>query len=197
MGMYSRLQLRKTGEEIAVASLHLRSGDDDEAKADRRVQAQNVIDALPSDIPIIIGADLNSPPEDNVVPRITSLGVESAYNELPSGGLAWTTWKDRVAGEQPDKIGIEFKHVIDHIFSSKHFRVLRLLDIPDDAEILETASGKRTLLPHERYPSGHMSIMAELELKGTKIPECSGYCSSARGYSTFFGTILAVAVMLM
>merc|ERR1711900_105409 len=102
--MYSRLQLRETGEEIAVASLHLRSGDDDTAKADRMVQAQNVIDALPSDIPIIIGADLNSPPEDDVVPRITSLGVESAYNELPGGRPAWTTWKSRVAGGQPDKI---------------------------------------------------------------------------------------------
>jgi endonuclease/exonuclease/phosphatase family metal-dependent hydrolase len=163
--MYSRLQLKTTGEEIAVACIHLRSGTKPSEAADRLGQAESVIDALPRDIPIIIGGDLNSSDAAVVSLIVESrLGVESAYGEQSED--AWTTWKDRVTGGQPEKIGVVFKHVIDYIFaSSDHFRVLKLLDNPDEKEILTTASGKHTLLPHERYPSDHVSIMAELELR--------------------------------
>ena len=137
---------------------------------------------------VLLCGDFNTDPYDHPPPRSVRarcvpavlrhpLGLRSAY-PLPEDahGRArwWTTWKKRGEHEvrgtrstvpsraplapRPCTPPLQVKHTIDYIFHDAGLRATRILAPPQEAE-LEPAR-----LPGLRYPSDHLSLLAELEI---------------------------------
>lgn len=134
---------------------------------------------------VLLCGDLNTDPHDvaakmraKCVPTVLAhpLGLRSAYplpeSEAPpplttrphpkharmhearthhhQASTWWTTWKKRGA--------YEIKHAIDYIFHDAGLRAVRVLAPPNERE-LEPAR-----LPGIRYPSDHLSILAQMQI---------------------------------
>lgn len=177
-GLYRAVKWKATGQEFGLMVCHMKSGEEAKSAKKRLQQLEGILKNIPKDRPIIWGLDMNSPPEGKTYHMVMTnkdLNLHSAYSNTTypgatqkfsheAGGLEvlepeYTTWKKRKAGNQPDKIGIEFKRTIDYIFFNKdNFEVVGLLGFPSD-DLLDPEN----LLPDYKYPSDHYAIMAEFQ----------------------------------
>ena len=158
---------------VFVAVTHLKASKDAQGERDRAEQIVQLFDrvaALRGDLPCIAVMDMNAAPESSAsapypaaaYPAALSHGalrVESAYARVLGGEPAWTTWKRRIGAF---KAG-EAKHTIDYIFTSPDIAVARVLNVPDEASIIETR------LPGWEYPSDHVALRADLVLVSSEL----------------------------
>ena len=152
-------------EPLVVAGTHLSAARGDDAEAERSGQMTHLLDLIGERVAswgcrgVLLCGDLNTDPFDRpwaaarCVPVMLShaLGLRSSYVLPPNEheGL-WTSWKKR--GEN------EIKCCIDYIVHNDALRTTRVLAPPDASE-LEPAR-----LPGRRYPSDHISLLAELTI---------------------------------
>ena len=153
---------------VFVVVTHLKASKDAKGELDRAQQIVQLFDrvaALRGDLPCIAVMDMNAAPETSAsapypaaaYPAALSHGalrVGSAYARALGSEPAWTTWKRRVGAF---KAG-EAKHTIDYIFTTADIAVTRVLNVPDDASVVETR------LPGWEYPSDHVALRADLVL---------------------------------
>jgi nocturnin len=76
-------------------------------------------------------------------------------DDTEEGSPLYTTCKSRE--------GKESKHVIDYLFYTRHTLQVSSRLGPLDPEEIE-AEGKPLALPNLRYPSDHISLVAEMEI---------------------------------
>ena len=152
---------------ILVAGTHLSAARGDDAEAERSGQMTHLLDLTAERAAswgcrgVLLCGDLNTDPFDRpwaaarCVPAMLShnLGLRSSY-ALPPNERAldrqWTSWKRR--GDD------EIKCCIDYIVHDAALRTTRVLAPPDASE-LEPAR-----LPGRKYPSDHISLLAELTI---------------------------------
>jgi endonuclease/exonuclease/phosphatase family metal-dependent hydrolase len=149
---------------LMVAGTHLSAAFSDDAEVERSGQMTHLLNLVSERAAswgcrgVLLCGDLNTDPFDRpargparCVPAMLShaLGLRSSYALPPNEheGL-WTSWKKR--GED------EIKCCIDYIVHNSALCTTRVLTPPDASE-LEPAR-----LPGRRYPSDHISLLAEL-----------------------------------
>jgi nocturnin len=146
---------------IIVATTHLKSKATTENETLRTQQItelclkiEYIRDNFNEPSSTILLGDLNTDPCDTTintrcVPVITQYNYLSVYPLLPLSEGDYTTWK--VRGDK------ESKHVIDYIFTD-NLKCIATLGKPDESEI------EPTRLPGFRYPSDHLSLVAQFIL---------------------------------
>ncbi|KAK9500837.1 hypothetical protein O3M35_002024 [Rhynocoris fuscipes] len=144
-----------TGNELCVATTHLKARNGALLAALRNEQGKDLLDFVTThcgDRPVIVCGDFNAEPIEPVYSTVTShpaLRLASAYANYQAGEPPYTTWKVRDEGE--------ICHTIDYIFySANNFRVSSLLDFPSGDEIGECR------VPSYSYPSDHFSLVCDL-----------------------------------
>lgn len=151
---------RATGAQLTVATTHLKARQGALLSTLRNEQGKDLLNWLVEettgggDRPLLLSGDFNADPSEPVFGSMTShpdLPLESAYRLQE---LEYTTWKIRETGEQ--------KHVLDYIFHSEHLRPTAVLDMPAEEEVGENR------FPSLAFPSDHLSLVADFQLKTTK-----------------------------
>ena len=157
------LRHRECDSTLLVATTHMKAKLSQPNEDLRAKQITQLLDALEESAAdkadaLMLCGDFNTDPYDEpgkqvakCVPAVLGhrLGLRSAY-PLPRSEHDgwWTTWKKRGASE--------VKHTIDYIFHSSGLQPTSVL-APPAVDDLEEAR-----LPGIRYPSDHLSIMAEI-----------------------------------
>ena len=154
------LRSRQSGQELVVATTHLKAKFGELRASFRHEQSKDILkwlDVIRGGRPIILAGDLNGLPSesfysnltsDRDVPLVPSYKVEKDCCE-DGAVLDYTTWKIRDTGEQ--------KHVLDYILHTPgQLETLRTLNVPDGADLSETR------LPSMRFSSDHMSLVADI-----------------------------------
>jgi hypothetical protein len=151
-----------TNKLVIVATTHLKSKESEENEALRTLQITELCEKIdyirdnfnePSST-ILLG-DLNTDPCDTskitatCIPVITNNDYHSAYPLLPLSEGDYTTWKVRGPKES--------KHVIDYIFTD-NLTCTATLGKPNCNDV------EPTRLPGFRYPSDHLSLVAQFIL---------------------------------
>jgi len=159
------LRVRETGQEICVATTHLKARTGALLSTLRNEQGKDLLDFVKTHCggrPIIICGDFNAEPTEPVyltLLRCEALRLASAY-AASTGDSAdaapseppYTTWKIREEGE--------VCHTIDYVFFSQDtFTVEAVLDFPTGEEIGE---GR---VPSFGYPSDHFSLVCDFRFK--------------------------------
>lgn len=162
------------GRNVVVCAAHLRAGE--HAGEVRLHQAAEIVSALADFArgdPQIVLADVNSaapaPGYGQVTAATTvfeyfrACGYRCAYHEVSESASAhgsrvqgtsfpaFTTWAGWATGD--------FRSVCDHIFISGGLRAVSVLDAPCERMLAETFHER---LPNEKYPSDHISLVADL-----------------------------------
>jgi len=142
--------------------------------------------------PVILGSDMNAEATATkydalAYPYIVKNGMISAYESVLGKEPKYTSWKFRLDEYNDlfseDKV-TEWKYTIDFIFHTDKLKTLAVLDVPEEKEI-DNAYGeskkesedsvefarRRCLLPNERCPSDHLSILAEILLPEQMVVE--------------------------
>ncbi|XP_069701047.1 nocturnin isoform X3 [Periplaneta americana] len=170
------LRVRETGQEICVATTHLKARNGALLSTLRNEQGKDLLDFVMSHCggrPVIICGDFNAEPTEPVYLTILSnrvLRLASAYAASGSASShcdvtesamrepPYTTWKIREEGE--------VCHTIDYVFYSQDtFTVEAVLDFPSGEEIGE---GR---VPSFNYPSDHFSLVCDFRFKNTSAME--------------------------
>ena len=165
------LRVRATGQEICVATTHLKARNGALLSTLRNEQGKDLLDFVSTHCggrPVIICGDFNAEPTEPVYLTLLSnrtLNLASAYAatskeedtpcEVPESILReppYTTWKIREEGE--------VCHTIDYVFYSEDkFKVDAVLDFPSGEDIGE---GR---VPSFNYPSDHFSLVCDFRFK--------------------------------
>jgi len=158
------LRVRETGQEICVATTHLKARTGALLSTLRNEQGKDLLDFVKTHYggrPIIICGDFNAEPTEPVyltLLRCEALRLASAYASAGDSADAspseppYTTWKIREEGE--------VCHTIDYVFFSQDtFTVEAVLDFPTGEEIGE---GR---VPSFSYPSDHFSLVCDFCFK--------------------------------
>ena len=158
------LKHRDTGEEICVATTHLKAKLGNLQASFRNEQGKDILcwlDAIRGDRPVIVGGDFNGEPSEpfySTLTENTTTPLESAYkmkgdqkNERDDDDcLEYTTWKIRETGEQ--------KHILDYIFHSPQLQTVSTLDMPTEQQVGEDR------LPSLQFASDHLSLVANIKI---------------------------------
>ena len=165
------LRVRATGQEICVATTHLKARNGALLSTLRNEQGKDLLDFVSTHCggrPVIICGDFNAEPIEPVYLTLLSnrtLNLASAYAatnkednspcEIPDSihrEPPYTTWKIREEGE--------VCHTIDYVFYSEDkFTVEAVLDFPSGDDIGE---GR---VPSFSYPSDHFSLVCDFRFK--------------------------------
>ncbi|RZF37610.1 hypothetical protein LSTR_LSTR014132 [Laodelphax striatellus] len=164
VGVLAILKELESGQELCVATTHLKARSGALLSTLRNEQGKDLLDFVQANAeqrPVILCGDFNAEPIEPIYSTVLGhdlLRLGSAYR-YPSGQEpAYTTWKIREEGE--------VRQSIDYIFySEEHFQVDALLQFPDGEEIGE---GR---VPSFRYPSDHFSLVCDLTLVRTNENE--------------------------
>jgi len=153
------LRHKVTGQEICVATTHLKARQGALLSTLRNEQGKDILDFLEqhlsNDSPVILCGDFNAEPIEPVYKTITSdvrFELDSAYRQPEGHEPEYTTWKIRGDGESC--------HTIDYMFfSRRHLSVDQLLSFPSGQEI-----GPERV-PSLQYPSDHFSLVADFRFQ--------------------------------
>lgn len=159
------LRVRETGQEICVATTHLKARTGALLSTLRNEQGKDLLDFVKTHCggrPVIICGDFNAEPKEPVyltLLRCETLRLASAYASAGDSAAdtspsepPYTTWKIREEGE--------VCHTIDYVFFSQDtFTVEAVLDFPTGEEIGE---GR---VPSFGYPSDHFSLVCDFRFK--------------------------------
>lgn len=165
------LRVRETGQEVCVATTHLKARNGALLSTLRNEQGKDLLDFVTSyseGRPVILGGDFNAEPTEPIY--LTLLGnrtlhLASAYTSIANNEESktniqnsaeleppYTTWKIRDEGE--------VCHTIDYVFYTHNdFTVEALLEFPTGEEI-----GKGRV-PSFVYPSDHFSLVCDFRFK--------------------------------
>jgi mRNA deadenylase 3'-5' endonuclease subunit Ccr4 len=170
---------KSDGEQVLVATTHLKAKIDPEHEARRVLQATQLMEVIRqnqvghSNRAVVLAADFNTDAyaaeskgttiPAQCVPAVAAcqiLALESAYplqtSEEDQDGT-YTTWKKRGA--------YEAKHTIDYIWhSGSGLECVATLDAVSAADMDEAR------LPGFRYPSDHLAIAAEFRFPAKLVP---------------------------
>ena len=140
--------------QLCVASTHLKARTGQLMSRMRNQQGEDIIEWL-TDIrgkcPVIVCGDFNAVPCEPVIDTILgckSLPMVSAYGDHEEQDF--TTWKIRETGEE--------KKVLDYIFHSPDLETTSVLEMPLEQDIGEDR------LPSLKFPSDHLSLLAEIKI---------------------------------
>ncbi|XP_050301160.1 nocturnin isoform X2 [Anthonomus grandis grandis] len=161
------LKLKETGEEICVATTHLKAKHSALLATLRNEQGKDLLEFLKQSCegrPLILCGDFNAEPVEPVYNTVlqSKLNFASAYAEcnrdkndrIPSADREppYTTWKVREEGE--------VCHTIDYVFYTKSkFEVEAVLEFPSGEEI---GNGR---VPSMSYPSDHFSLVCDFKIR--------------------------------
>ena len=171
--MAAILRSKQSGQEVLVATTHLKAKFGDLRASFRMEQSQDILkwlEAIRGGRPIILTGDFNGTPSEKFysnltknrdVPLVSSYKVDDSelrsddiigcYNNDDIPVMDYTTWKIRESGEQ--------KHILDYIMHTPgQMETLRTLEVPDAEDVGETR------LPSPRFASDHMSLVADISL---------------------------------
>lgn len=165
------LKLKQTGEEICVATTHLKARHSALLATLRNEQGKDLLQFIKhhcGDRPIILGGDFNAEPTEPIYNTVLNSGpnLASAYAEsnintrIPSGDREppYTTWKIREEGE--------VCHTIDYVFFTKNKLELEsVLEFPSEKDIGEDR------VPSLSYPSDHFSLVCDFTIRTNNTTE--------------------------
>jgi len=141
----------KTGQEVCVATTHLKARTGDILTSMRNEQGKDILGWLQEirrERPVILTGDFNADPAEPVYNTITGdnhLPLVSAYEEQE-----FTTWKIRETGEE--------KKVLDYIFHSPQLESVATLNMPSEEQVGVDR------LPSLAFPSDHLSLVSDIAL---------------------------------
>ncbi|KAF5278843.1 hypothetical protein FQR65_LT03531 [Abscondita terminalis] len=159
------LKIRETGQEICVATTHLKARQGALLSTLRNEQGKDLLQFVAnhySDRPTILCGDFNAEPTEPVYETILNgecMNFASAYASCHGcDGLRsadreppYTTWKIRDEGE--------ICHTIDYVFYNRNaMDVEAVLDFPSGDEIGQDR------VPSYLYPSDHFSLVCDFRL---------------------------------
>ena len=165
----------KTGKKVLVVDTHLHWNPQfEDVKLVQTVHLMNMIEAFLGDqsgkTPILIGCDFNQMPYNGACEFIHNgkiSGQHRDFGNLDYGtplakylhhGLDLKSAYSNIGEERPTNWTPNFKAVIDYIwYSKKLLEPLALVAVPD----LSGIKG----LPNRSYPSDHVCLVAEFQLK--------------------------------
>lgn len=162
------LKIKETGQEVCIATTHLKARNGMVLSSLRNEQGKDLIKFLSGhcgDRPIIVCGDFNAEPIEPIYTTLlnSKLGLSSAYAECSPIKASvsalreppYTTWKIRDEGE--------VCHTIDYIFYTKNrMDVEAVLEMPTSEEI------GADRVPSFSYPSDHFSLCCDFKLGGRK-----------------------------
>jgi endonuclease/exonuclease/phosphatase family metal-dependent hydrolase len=130
--------------------LKAKRGFEEKREAQGKILLEKLSEFNSEHIPVIVGGDFNDEPM-SLVYKVFGKSFSSAYLEYPDAKVEpYTTYKKRKTVEE---------RCIDYLwYTSKDFKVVGLLEIPDPKTLIH-------YLPCESYPSDHLSIMAKFTFK--------------------------------
>lgn len=162
------LRIRETGQEICIATTHLKARTGALLSTLRNEQGKDLLHFINKHCegrPLILCGDFNAEPSEPVYSTVLghkALALSSAYADVDGDSElgttaarepAYTTWKIREEGE--------VCHTIDYVFYSKSaLNVEAALQFPTGEELGE---GKA---PSFRYPSDHFSLVCDFRIGG-------------------------------
>ncbi|XP_075228661.1 NADP/NADPH phosphatase nocturnin isoform X1 [Lycorma delicatula] len=156
------LREHSTGQEICVATTHLKARSGALLSTLRNEQGKDLLEFVTSHAsgrPVLLCGDFNAEPSEPIYSTVLNndlLGLASAYKYQTGHEPPYTTWKIREDGE--------VRHTIDYIFYSQDkFQIDGILQFPTGEEIGE---GR---VPSLRYPSDHFSLVCDLTLINEKV----------------------------
>jgi len=158
------LRHRDSGEEICVATTHLKAKLGNLQASFRNEQSRDILcwlDAIRGERPVIITGDFNGEPNEPFYSTLTDnettplvsaykLKDENANSKNQKDCLEYTTWKIRETGEQ--------KHILDYIFHSPELQTVSTLDMPTEEQV------GIDRLPSLQFASDHLSLVADIKL---------------------------------
>lgn len=158
------LRVQETGQEICVATTHLKARNGALLSTLRNEQGKDLLDFVTRHSqgrPVLLCGDFNAEPCEPVYATVLNykpLALNSAYADLDTSVKssaarepAYTTWKIREEGE--------VCHTIDYVFYSKDtLKVEAALNFPTGEEIGEGRA------PSYRYPSDHFSLVCDFRI---------------------------------
>eukprot|EP00095_Tigriopus_kingsejongensis_P005846 maker-scaffold697_size109876-snap-gene-0.26 protein:Tk05846 transcript:maker-scaffold697_size109876-snap-gene-0.26-mRNA-1 annotation:"Nocturnin" len=163
--MCTTLRSRHTGQEICMATTHLKARNGALLSTLRNEQGKDLIEFMASEsrscgpassIPraVICCGDFNAEPEEPVYQTMTEndLQLQSAYASVDGNEPTCTTWKIREDGEHIQTLDYMF-------YSADQLEVEAVLDFPSGEEIGQNR------LPSLAYASDHFSLVADFTLK--------------------------------
>jgi len=151
------LRMMLNGRSMVVVNTHLKAGLE-QTYEDFRVEQlkcllEKVKDFQQNKEDIILCGDLNAhfenydPVRALVYPFLKMCGFRNAYGSRPFY-THWGAWAD-----------CEVKVIFDYIMYLGNMRVKRVLQVPEESVIANTPER----LPNDRYPSDHISLVADFE----------------------------------
>jgi len=158
------LRMQIDSRSVIIVNTHLKAGLEQHYE-DFRVEQlkcllEKVKDFQKEDEDIILCGDLNSHVETYesvkavAYPFLTQCGFRNAYGRKPKY-THWGGWMDS-----------EVKMVFDYILYLGNVRVRRVLQVPCESKIEESPER----LPNGKYPSDHVSLVADIELLSNPSP---------------------------
>ncbi|XP_067004646.1 nocturnin isoform X3 [Anabrus simplex] len=172
VAVLAMLRVRETGQEVCVATTHLKARNGALLSTLRNEQGKDLLEFVIANSegrPVIMGGDFNAEPIEPIY--LTLLGnrtlrLASAYTSLRKNDDSnniqmsaeleppYTTWKIRDEGE--------VCHTIDYVFYTRDdFVVEALLEFPTGEDI-----GKGRV-PSLNYPSDHFSLVCDFRFKNS------------------------------
>lgn len=162
------LKIKQTGQEICVATTHLKAKHSALLATLRNEQGKDLVQFVKDKSegrPVVLCGDFNAEPQEPVYSTVLKgyQNLASAYAEcnandeielLPSASREppYTTWKIREEGE--------VCHTIDYVFYTKDRLELEgVLEFPTEKDV---GSGR---VPNLSYPSDHFSLVCDLRIK--------------------------------
>ncbi|XP_066148228.1 nocturnin isoform X2 [Euwallacea fornicatus] len=162
------LKIKQTGQEICVATTHLKAKHSALLATLRNEQGKDLlqfVEQKAGDRPLILSGDFNAEPEEPVYSTILKgdSNFASAYAEgnstspkdrVPSANREppYTTWKIREEGE--------ICHTIDYVFYTQNKLDLEgVLEFPSEKDIGENR------VPNLSYPSDHFSLVCDFGIR--------------------------------
>jgi len=158
------LRHRDSGEEICVATTHLKAKLGDLQSSFRYEQSKDILcwlEAIRGERPVIMAGDFNGLPseafyktltENTTTPLVSAYKIKEDTRQVTNQEdcLEYTTWKIRDTGEQ--------KHILDYIFHSPELETVSTLGMPSEQQIGPTR------LPSLQFASDHLSLVADIRL---------------------------------
>jgi len=158
------LRHRDSGEEICVATTHLKAKLGDLQSSFRYEQSKDILcwlEAIRGERPVIMAGDFNGLPseafyktltENTTTPLVSAYRIKEDTRHVTNQEdcLEYTTWKIRDTGEQ--------KHILDYIFHSPELETVSTLGMPSEQQIGPAR------LPSLQFASDHLSLVADIRL---------------------------------
>ncbi|TRY73758.1 hypothetical protein TCAL_12530 [Tigriopus californicus] len=163
--MCTTLRSRTTGQEVCVATTHLKARNGALLSTLRNEQGKDLIEFMASEsrscgpagsLPraVICCGDFNAEPTEPVYQTMTEndLKLQSAYATIDGNEPKYTTWKIREDGEHIQTLDYMF-------YSEDQLQVNGLLDFPDGEAIGQNR------LPSTAFASDHFSLVVDFTMK--------------------------------